>query len=306
MKALLIGESRKGKTLGSTYELAEFAKRMEAQSAMFIVDAEEDLPKYEGKLYLASAADCGELNPPVHAAMAVEAADKENADIVILSHSPYGWDLAPLIARALGAGQVSEVVEYQEGAFITPALNGKMRLFYKPSTARVVVTVQSGAFAPAAPPSGAPTVEKIAAPAAGDGVYEFVEFEEPEETGVALGKAKVVVSAGRGVGKVENIELVKKLAEALDGELGASRPVVDAGWVENGRQVGTSGKTVAPKLYVACGISGAAQHIAGMKGSEFIVAINTDPEAPITEVAHVTAQVDLKQLIPALLEKLKG
>ncbi|MDH5511372.1 MAG: electron transfer flavoprotein subunit alpha/FixB family protein, partial [Nitrospinota bacterium] len=201
MKALLIGESRNGNTLSSTYELVEFAKRIGADSAMFMVDAEDDQPKYEGKLYLASATDCGELNPPVHAAAAVVAAEKESAEIVVLSHSPYGWDLAPLIARALGAGQVSEVVEYQEGVFITPALNGKMRLFYKPATTRVVVTVQSGAYTPAAPPSGVPTVEKMEAPPV-DKPYEFVKFEEPEESGVDLGKAKVVVSAGRGVGKV--------------------------------------------------------------------------------------------------------
>ena len=303
MKALLIGESRKGKTLGSTYELMEFAERIGAQSAMFIVDAEDDLPRYQGKLYLAGAADCGELNPPVHAAMAAEAASRENADIVVLSHSAYGWDMAPLIARVLGAGQVSEVVEYQDGAFVTPALNGKMRLFYRPATPKVVVTVQSGAFAPASPPSGTAEVERMTAPVSA-GAYEFAGFEEPEETGVDLGKARVVVSAGRGVGKVENVELVRRLAEALGGELGASRPVVDAGWVDAGRQVGASGKTVAPKLYVACGISGAAQHVSGMKGSEFIVSINTDPQAPMAEVAHVNALVDLKQLIPALLLKM--
>ena len=305
MKALLIGESRKGKTLAATYELAEFARRIGAQSAMFIVDAEDDLPKYDGRLLLADSSSCGQINPPAHAALAAEVANRENADIVVLFHSPYGWDLAPLIARALGAGQVSEVVDYQEGVYVTPALNGKMRLFNKPRTPKVVVTLQSGAFAPADPPSGAPQVEKLQAPAQ-EKKYELVALEEPEATGVDLARAKVVVSAGRGVGKVENIELVKKLAEALGGELGASRPVVDAGWVEASRQVGSSGKAVAPKLYIACGISGAAQHVAGMKGSEFVVSINTDPEAPITEVAHVNALVDLNQLIPALLEKLKG
>ena len=119
-------------------------------------------------------------------------------------------------------------------------------------------------------------------------------------------KRQVIVSAGRGVGKPENVSIIEELASALGGDYGASRPVVDSEWVEHNRQVGTTGQTVAPKLYVACGISGAIQHLAGMKKSEFIVAVNTDKDAPIGEVADVLVVADLKQFIPALTEKIKS
>jgi electron transfer flavoprotein alpha subunit len=126
-----------------------------------------------------------------------------------------------------------------------------------------------------------------------------------EQGGVDLSKAKIIVSAGRGIGKPENVAIIADLARALGGEYGASRPVVDSEWVEHNRQVGTTGQSVAPKLYVACGISGAIQHLAGMKKSEFIVAVNTDKDAPIGEVADVLIVADLKQFIPILTEKLK-
>ena len=115
----------------------------------------------------------------------------------------------------------------------------------------------------------------------------------------------MIVSAGRGVGKKENVEIVAALARALGGELGASRPVVDSGWVDHGRQVGTTGQTVAPKLYVACGISGAIQHLAGMRRAEFVVAINKDRDAPIFSVAHYGIVGDYKQIIPMMIKAIK-
>ncbi len=137
-------------------------------------------------------------------------------------------------------------------------------------------------------------------------VLAFEGYEAAEAGGVDLSKSEVIVSAGRGIGKPENVALIDELAKALGGEYGASRPVVDSEWVEHNRQVGTTGQTVSPKLYVACGISGAIQHLAGMKKSEFIVAINTDKDAPIGEVADVLVVADLKQFVPALTEKLKA
>jgi electron transfer flavoprotein alpha subunit len=136
------------------------------------------------------------------------------------------------------------------------------------------------------------------------GRVEFLGYEAAEKKDVDLAKAGVIVSAGRGVGKKENIEVIASLARALGGELGATRPVVDAGWVEHSRQVGSSGQTVSPKLYVACGISGSIQHIAGMKKSDFIIAINKDKDAPIGEVANVLAVADVMQLVPALTSRL--
>ncbi len=121
-----------------------------------------------------------------------------------------------------------------------------------------------------------------------------------------MSQSEIIVSGGRGIGKPENVAMIQGLAEALGGDFGASRPVVDAEWVEHNRQVGTTGQTVAPKLYVACGISGAIQHLAGMKKSEFVVAVNTDRDAPIGEVADVLVVADLKEFVPALTDKLKA
>ena len=222
--------------------------------------------------------------------------------MVVFAHSSYGWDLAPRISLALGAAHISEVVEIVDGVPVAPVCNSKLRRQVKANTAQSVVTLQAGAFGLSDDPSGTPTVEKVDTDAVAQ--VEFGGYEEAEAGGVDLSKAEVIVSAGRGIGKPENLEIIEGLAKALGGEYGASRPVVDSEWADHGRQVGTTGQTVSPKLYVACGISGAIQHLAGMKKSEFIVAINTDKDAPIGEVADVLVVADLKQLVPVLTEKL--
>ncbi len=303
MKALLVGEYRQGKLLGSTYETLAFAQKLGAEAVLFAVGSDGDLPKFDGRLYLADSATCGEYNPQAHKALLLEVIAKESPDLVVLSHSSYGWDLAPRLAAALGAAQVSEVVDVQDGAFIVPVCNSKLRRQVRPQSALSVVTLQAGAFGLAGEPSGSPVVEKITASTAGQ--VEFVGYEAAEKGEVDLSRAEVIVSAGRGIGKPENVEIIANLARALGGELGASRPVVDAGWVDHSRQVGTTGQTVAPKLYVACGVSGAIQHLAGMKKSAFVVAINKDKEAPIGEVADVLVVADVLQLVPALVAKIQ-
>ncbi len=172
-----------------------------------------------------------------------------------------------------------------------------MRRIVTPQTGKVVLTIQAGAFNAAGEPQGKAQLETIDLADAASPL-EFIGYEPAQKKEVDLAKAEVVVSAGRGIGKKENVPIIAALAKALGGELGASRPVVDAGWVEHGRQVGTTGQIVAPKLYVACGISGAIQHLAGMKKSEFVVAINKDKDAPIGEVADVLVVADVMQFVP--------
>lgn len=302
MKILLVAEYRDGRLLGSVNELIAFASKMGADSAMFVVGSEAALPAYAGKLYLAEAAACGEFNPDVHKQLLLDVVAKEQPEMIAFSHSSYGWDLAPRLAFALKAAQVSEVVEVEDGALVVPACNAKLRRTVGVKTGQTVVTLQAGAFGLAEAPSGSPTVEKIGG--AGGGRLEFGGYEAAEAGGVDLTKAEIIVSAGRGIGKPENVAMIAALAKALKGEYGASRPVVDSGWVEHKRQVGTTGQTVTPKLYLACGISGAIQHLAGMKKSEFIIAINTDKDAPIGDVADVLVVADLKQFVPLLTEKI--
>jgi electron transfer flavoprotein alpha subunit len=304
MKALLVAESRQGKLLSGSYETLAFANQVGAEAAMFLVGSENDLPQFNGRLYLADAAAVGDYNPEGHLRLLLEVVAQENPQLVVLSHSSYGWDLAPRLALALKAGQVSEVVGCEGSDMIVPACNSKLQRVVQAQSDVTVVTLQAGAFSADDDPVGTPTVEKISAHETSK--IEFVGYEEAEAGGVDLSKAEVIVSAGRGIGKPENLAMIESLAKALDGEYGASRPVVDSGWAEHNRQVGSTGQTVAPKLYVACGISGAIQHLAGMKKSEFVVAINTDRDAPIGEVADVLVVADLKQFLPALTARLEG
>ena len=304
MKLLLVAEYREGKLQGSANDLMAFAGKMGAESAMFLVGTEADVPKFEGTLYLADVQSCGEYNPAVHKELVLEAVSRSKAEMVVFSHSSYGWDLAPRVAFALKAAQVSEVVEVVEGVPVAPVCNSKLRRKVAVKTGQTVLTLQSGAFSLADEPSGTPVIEKISSTAGS--AMSFGGYEQAVQGGVDLTKAQVIVSAGRGIGKPENIAIIAGLAKALKGEYGASRPVVDAEWAEHNRQVGTTGQTVSPKLYVACGISGAIQHLAGMKKSEFVVAINTDRDAPIGEVADVLVVADLKTFIPVLTEKINA
>ncbi|SDZ74586.1 electron transfer flavoprotein alpha subunit apoprotein [Desulfuromusa kysingii] len=304
MKTLLVAEYRDGKILASSSELINFAAQLGAESAMVLVGSETTLPHYQGKLYLADSTKIGEFNPSQHKQLILEVIEKEQPSMVVLPHSSYGWDLAPRIALALKAAQISEVVEIKDGHLVVPSCNAKLRRRVKATTNISVVTLQGGAFTPAEDPDGTPEVIKVEV--AADGDIQFAGYEEAETGGVDLSKADIIVSAGRGIGKPENLAMIENLAKALKGEYGASRPVVDAEWADPSRQVGTTGQTVTPKLYVACGISGAIQHLAGMKKSEFVLAINTDKDAPIGEIADVLAVADLKQLVPILTEKLNA
>jgi electron transfer flavoprotein alpha subunit len=302
MKALLIGEYREGKLLESTYELLGFARQLGAETALFMVSNESQIPDYDGTLYMADAAICGEYNPELHKKLVIEVVQKENPDYIVFVHSSYGWDLAPRVAASLKAAQISEIIAIVPEGFEVGCCNAKMRRTVKPNTSKSVLTIQAGAF-PVEKAGCPPQIQILTVE--GTSTLEFIGYEPAEKKDVDLGKAEVIVSAGRGIGKKDNIPVIAALAKALGGELGASRPVVDAGWVEHSHQVGTTGQTVTPKLYVACGISGAIQHLAGMKKSDFIIAINKDKDAPIGEVADVFVIADVMQFVPALNEKLK-
>ena len=301
MKTLLIGEYRDGRLLDSSYELFGFAEQLGAETAMLLVGSADQLPAYGGTLHLAEAATCGEYNPDLHKQLILDVVQKENPDYIVFVHSSYGWDLAPRVATALKCAQVSEISAIVPGGFEVGCCNAKMRRTVSPVSPRAVLTIQSGTF-PVLQSGGTPQIRHISA--TGSPSIEFLGYEPPEAKAVDLAKADVIVSAGRGIGKKDNIPVIAALAKALGGELGASRPVVDAEWVGHSHQVGTTGQTVSPKLYVACGISGAIQHLAGMKKSDFIVAINKDKDAPIGEIADVLVVADVMQFVPALTAKL--
>jgi electron transfer flavoprotein alpha subunit len=232
---------------------------------------------------------------------------------VVFSHTYQVRDFAPKLAAALGVGFVSDCLSYrkQDGrlVFVRQVFQGKFNADVEfTGNPPYLVSFQAGSFREDAVKRGtaaAPiTTTAIDIPPGRIRAKPGERFREAKQA-VDLTQAEIIVAVGRGIKAPENVDLARKLAEALGGEIGASRPICDGGWLPMDRQIGSSGQTVAPKLYVALGISGAIQHQVGMKGSRNVLAINKDREAPIFEVATYGVVGDLFEIVPALTEEIR-
>jgi electron transfer flavoprotein alpha subunit len=233
--------------------------------------------------------------------------------LVLLPHTYQVRDFAPKLATAMGRTVISDCIGYKiKGVaplFTRQMFQGKFSADVSfTGDAPWFVTFQNGAFrADKIEDGGAPApVETIDVDLSSQAVRNKPQeaFKEAKQA-VDLTQAEIIVSVGRGIKEQNNIELAKQLAEALGGEIAASRPICDAGWLPMDRQIGSSGQTVAPKLYLALGISGAIQHIVGMKGARAIIAINKDAEAPIFEIADYAVVANLFEVVPPLIEEIK-
>ena len=323
MKILVIVEQREGKLNRVSFETLTGAQAI-AREAGWTLEAavvgsgvgeiaREVAGKKVAKVYDIESPQLVAYTPDAFvAALKPFIADKKPM-LVLMPHTYQVRDFAPKLATALGRALVSDCTGYKKEGnkllFVRQMFQGKFAADVAfAGEPPYFATFQTGAFR-------GDQVEAGTSPAAVETVQADVPasalrnkpgevFKEAKQA-VDLTQAEIIVSVGRGIKEEKNIALARQLAEALGGEIAASRPICDAGWLPMDRQIGSSGQTVAPKLYVALGISGAIQHIVGMKGSRTIVAVNKDSEAPIFEVADIGIVGNLFEVIPPLVEEIK-
>lgn len=309
MTILVIAEhdnaSLKGATLNTVAAAAQLGGDVHVlvigQGAQAAADA---AAKVAGvcKVLLAEAAQLGDGLAENVAAQVLEVAS--NYSHILFAATASGKNVAPRVAAKLDVAQISDITAVESAdTFQRPIYAGNAIATVQSADAIKVITVRTTGFDAVAAEGGSATVENVTA-VADSGLSSFVGREVAKSDRPELAGAKVVVSGGRGMGSAENFKILDPLADKLGAALGASRAAVDAGYAPNDWQVGQTGKIVAPQLYVAIGISGAIQHLAGMKDSKVIVAINKDEEAPIFGVADYGLTGDLFKIVPELTEKL--
>ena len=231
--------------------------------------------------------------------------ESESPKTVVIGHSYQTRDFMPRVSAKLDIPFIPDIISLDDG-FVKQVLNAKLNASVTTSADRVILSFQSATFSEETMVSGSCSTRSFDVTL--DSSIVKCESEDPFQEaagGVDLESAELLVSIGRGIEKEENVPLAFELAKVLGAEVSASRPVVDSGWVEPFRQVGSSGQNVSPKLYFALGISGAIQHVVGMKGSKNILAINKDSDAPIFEIADYAVVGDLLDIIPKLIEALQ-
>jgi electron transfer flavoprotein alpha subunit len=307
MTALVIAEHEAGALKGGTANAVAAAAKMGGDVHVLVAGsnaqgAAEAAAKLAGvaKVLLVEAAHYDDGSPENFAALVVPMAKAYSH--VVAPASAFGKSVAPRIAALLDVAQVSEITAVESpDTFVRPIYAGNAFATVRSPDPVKVVTVRATGFDAAAPSGNAPIESAPAGPDKGQSKVisrELTKSARPELAG-----ARRVVSGGRGLGSAENFKMLEPLADKLGAAIGASRAAVDSGFVPNDYQVGQTGKIVAPELYIAIGISGAIQHLAGMKDSKVIVAINKDPEAPIFQVADYGLVGDLFQLVPELTQK---
>lgn len=259
------------------------------------------------KLFHAAAADVEHYQPDEYAAAVARQAGAGYA-AVLLPATALGKDLAPRVAAKLGCPLVADVTELRhDGAIIVkrPVYAGKALCTIKITATPCVVSLRPNVFPPSE--GATPDTEQVDVPAEDPaaGKAHTVEVKQPEKIRPDVAESSIVVSGGRGLKGPEHFAMIEALADALGGAVGASRAAVDAGWRPHAEQVGQTGKTVSPSLYIAIGISGAVQHLAGMRTAKTIVAINKDKDAPIFKVADYGIVGDAFEIVPKLTEAVK-
>jgi electron transfer flavoprotein alpha subunit len=315
---LVIAEQRGGKLNRATWEAIAAAQQAGGPVKAVLLGSGLDAPAAElaaadlAEVIVVESAALEEYTADGYVAALAGLVEQESPSLVFLPHTYQTRDFAPALAARLGRALVTDVTAVRKDAaaitYVRPVFQGKLIAEVEAvGPAPHVVTFQIGAFRADAAARGAAAapVRKADLTIDAGAIRQKPEapFKEAKQS-VDLSQAERIVAVGRGIKSQENLKIAEQLAHAMGAELAASRPICDAGWLPMDRQIGSSGQTVAPKLYVALGISGAIQHLVGMKGSRTIVAINKDPEAPIFEIADFGIAGDLFEIVPAVIAEL--
>jgi len=320
---LILAEHLNGKLADITFEMVGKAKQLAAAFggkavAVLLGSRAKALAESIGAdavLYVDDPA-LAEFNPEAYRLVLAALIKERNPRLMLMGNTSMGMDLGAGLSVTTGLPLIAYVngLAADGGTLVATSqiYGGKIQAEAVPDGEACIVACLAGAFPADAGRVGAaqvaaPPVEQIASPALlGDLKVKFVKLIQPQGGDVDITQQPILVSIGRGIGGQENIALAQEVADALGCAVSASRPLTDAGWLPKTRQVGKSGLTVKPKVYLALGISGAPEHLEGMRGAETIIAVNTDPKAPIFDVAHYGATCDMLDLLPALTEKVKG
>ena len=320
---LVIVEQREGKLNRVSWETLTAGQALAAETGWILEAAvagsgvtslaSEVAGKKVAKVYAIESSKLEPYTPDAFAAALRQFLATRQPKLVLMPHTYQVRDFVPKLATSMERTAISDCIGYKKDGdkllFTRQMFQGKLAADVSFTCAAPwFVTFQNGAFRADKVEAGAAVapVETVKLEIA-DGIIRNKPqevFKEAKQA-VDLTQAEIIVSVGRGIKEQKNIELAKQLAEALSGELAASRPICDSGWLPMDRQIGSSGQTVAPKLYLALGISGAIQHIVGMKGARTIIAINKDSEAPIFEIADYAVVGNLFDIVPPLIEEVK-
>ncbi|MDO5518011.1 MAG: electron transfer flavoprotein subunit alpha/FixB family protein [Clostridium sp.] len=307
MKVLLFIETDGEKPLSGSLELISVAKALHAEGKAVVAGNKDIAEKAAGLGFLVEFVDVS-TDEDTLTEMLSGIVREEKPDVLLLSNTDLAKDIAPRIAGRLDLGCVSDVIGVEESdnkiIYTRPAYGGTILEHIKVE-GPAVVTIRKGSFSKPESGYNAEVTEKKMDISSEAVKAKIIDKVKEISESVNLEEAQVIVSGGRGMGNADNFKLVEELADALGGVVGASRPAIENGWISRAHQVGQSGKIVNPKLYIACGISGATQHTSGMSSSDYIVAINKDEEAPIFEISNVGIVGDVNQVLPVMIEEMK-
>lgn len=314
-------EHRQGKIRDITYEILQVAEKLASQQGLsstavllghHVKNFAEELATKSSKVLVVEDAQLEHFNSILYQKVLSSLIAKYQPFLTLIGHTAFGMDLAPSLSVEMGFPLITDCISLSFDGNCLKAIRsiygGKVNANVSVRESKgYMVTIRPGVFSPAAPAEKKAGI--VMEPSFLQGTVDakkFIEYIEAPITGEDITQAEIIVSVGQGIGGPEHIPMIEEVAKSLGGVIACSRPVVDRNWLPKERQVGISGKTVKPKVYLAIGISGAFQHVTAMQGSETIIAINKDPRAPIFGVADYGIVDDFQNVIPILKEKAKG